>query len=302
MRKFLPSILWPLLFALAVLALHGIVEGGLGWLGFNLMYLGLALALLVLERMLPYEPSWRRPDRQLSLDIGHTLLTKGGGQVAVVSAGLLGLAELAAPEKSSLWPNDWPLFAQVVLGLLIADFGLYWAHRLAHEQRLLWRFHVVHHSVRRLWFFNTGRFHFVDGLVSLVLSQPLLYLVGAPAEIFMWVTGMTAIVGLLTHCNVDLRTGPLDYLFNTPRLHRWHHSRVASEGNRNFGENFIVWDLVFGTYFNPDRRPPSEIGADEQLPNGFLAQLAAPFTSGYQAAQDSFGPAGEAAAGESRRA
>ena len=301
MRKFLPLILWPLLFALAILALHGIVVGGLGWLGFNLMYLGLALALLVLERLLPYEPSWRRPDRQLSLDIGHTLLTKGGGQVAVVSAGILGLAELAAPEVSSLWPNDWPLFAQVVLGLLIADFGLYWAHRLAHEKRLLWRFHVVHHSVRRLWFFNTGRFHFVDGLVSLVLSQPLLYLVGAPAEIFMWVTGLTAIIGLLTHCNVDLRTGPLDYLFNTPRLHRWHHSRVASEGNRNFGENFIVWDLVFGTYFNPDRRPPTEIGADEQLPNGFLAQLAAPFTSGYEAAQNSFGPAGEATVEKSAR-
>ncbi len=302
MKEAIRFLLWPFLFVAAVLALDRIVTQDYGWLGFNVLYVGFALALLVLERLLPYEPSWRRPDRQLSLDIGHTLLTKGGGQMAVVSAGLLGLAELAAPDSSLLWPNDWPLCAQVILGLLVADLGLYWAHRLAHEKRFLWRFHVVHHSVRRLWFFNTGRFHFVDGLVSLVLSQPLLYLVGAPAEIFMWVTGVTAIVGLLTHCNVDLRTGPLDYLFNTPRLHRWHHSRVASEGNRNFGENFIVWDLVFGTYFNPDRRPPTEIGADECLPNSFLAQLAAPFTSGYEAAQDSFGPAGEAAAGESRRA
>ena len=277
MKQILRFVLWPLLFALAAFALDWVVSHGHGWLGFNLLYLCFALSLAFLERLLPYEDAWRATDRELRLDFGHTLLTKGGGQVAVVTAGLFGLAEIAAPQASRLWPGDWPLVAQVLLGLLIADFGLYWAHRMAHDTKLLWRFHVVHHSVRRLWFFNTGRFHFFDGMVSLVLSQPLLYLVGAPSEIFMWVTGITAIVGLLTHCNVDMRTGPLDYFFNTPRLHRWHHSRLASEGNKNYGENLVVWDFIFGTYFNPDRRPPIDIGTDYCLPQSFLGQLAQPF-------------------------
>ena len=277
MKQIFRFALWPLSFGLAVSVLGLVISNGHGWLGFNLLYICFALALAVLERGLPYENTWRTTDRELRLDIGHTLLTKGGGQVAVVTAGLFGLAELAAPTASGFWPSDWPLLAQVFLGLLIADFGLYWAHRLAHKTNLLWRFHVVHHSVKRLWFLNTGRFHFFDGLVSLILSQPLLYLVGAPSEIFMWVTGITAIIGLLTHCNVDMRTGALDYVFNTPRLHRWHHSRVASEGNKNYGENMIVWDLVFGTYFNPDRRPPVDIGTDEVLPDSFLGQLMQPF-------------------------
>lgn len=277
MTKPLRYIVWPLLFALAVLSLDVVVSQGYGWMGFNLLYLGLAVSLAALEWLLPYEQAWRAKDRELGLDIGHTLLTKGGGQVAVVTAGLFGLAQAAAPEASGLWPSDWPQFAQILLGLLIADFGLYWAHRLAHDTDLLWRFHVVHHSVRRLWFFNTGRFHFFDGLVSLVLSQPLLYLFGAPSQIFMWVAGITAIVGLLTHCNVDMRTGPLDYLFNTPRLHRWHHSRLPAEGNKNYGENLVLWDFVFGSYFNPNRRPPVDIGTDHYVPVSFLGQLSQPF-------------------------
>ena len=39
---------------------------------------------------------------------------------------------------------------QVALGLVIAEFGLYMAHRLAHEHLSLWRFHALHHSVERL--------------------------------------------------------------------------------------------------------------------------------------------------------
>jgi len=41
----------------------------------------------------------------------------------------------------------------------LAEFGFFWAHRLADEWPLLWRFHAIHHSVTRLWFVNTGRFH-----------------------------------------------------------------------------------------------------------------------------------------------
>lgn len=65
------------------------------------------------------------------------------------------------------------------------EFGLYWAHRLAHRVHVVWRFHAIHHSVRRLWFFNTGRFHLVDTLWSLLLGLPLLWLVGVPGQIMI---------------------------------------------------------------------------------------------------------------------
>jgi len=74
-----------------------------------------------------------------------------------------------------------------------------------------------------------------------------------------------------------MRFGPLSYVFNTPGLHRWHHSIDPAEGDKNYGENLVLWDLLFGTWFNPDRRPPAAIGVRERMPKDFLGQLAAPF-------------------------
>jgi sterol desaturase/sphingolipid hydroxylase (fatty acid hydroxylase superfamily) len=166
---------------------------------------------------------------------------------------------------------------QVVLGLVVAEFGLYAAHRLAHEWPRLWSFHAVHHSVRRLWIVNTGRFHFIDTIVSVAFSQPLLYIAGAPRPIFLWVAAVTAFIGLLTHCNVDMRGGILNYLFNTPELHRWHHSPVPREGNTNYGENLMLFDHLLGTFFLPDRPPPAEIGINGPMSESFIGQLRQPF-------------------------
>lgn len=253
------------------------IEAGHAALYFNLTYAALAVTLFVCERVLPHERRWLANDGQLLTDLAHTLLNKGFAQMLVIVGVAIGVAEVAAAKGGHMWPDHWPLAVQILLGLLIAEAGLYAAHRLGHEWRVLWRFHAVHHSAPRLWFWNTGRFHLVDTSLSILLSQPLLFLAGAPAEIFVWVTSITAYIGILTHCNVDMRLGPLNYLFNTPEVHRWHHSRNPEEGNRNYGENLMVFDHLFGTFFLPERRPPADIGIDEPMPTGFLGQLAAPF-------------------------
>ncbi len=279
--RFLVSmIIWP---GLLVLAL---VLTGLGMttqspiLAFNAVYISFALTVGIFERLMPHERTWLKDDQQTFTNLAHTLLNKGLVQVLVVvtaTVGIAGAVQPAAGSTDGLWPGGWPMVLQVLLGLVIAEFGLYWAHRLAHEIPLLWRFHAVHHSVTRLWFINTGRFHFVDSIFSIVLSQPLLFLLGAPMEVFLWVSAFTAFVGILTHCNIETRTGPLNFVLNTPGLHRWHHSMDLVEGNSNYGENLMVWDLIFGTYFDADRRPPSEIGIDGPMPADFIGQLVQPF-------------------------
>ena len=50
-----------------------------------------------------------------------------------------------------------------------------------------------------------------------------------------------------------MRFGWLNFVFNTPGLHRWHHSMDLREGNKNYGENLVCWDLLFGTFANPER-------------------------------------------------
>ncbi len=104
-----------------------------------------------------------------------------------------------------------------------------------------------------------------------------MYLAGAPKPIFLWVAAITAFIGILTHCNVDMRSGPLNLIFNTPQLHRWHHSRVMREGNSNYGENLVLFDHLFATFYFPARRPPVNIGINEHMAATFLGQLRQPF-------------------------
>lgn len=277
-------ILWPLLLAGGLLGTGEALASDHPLLWFNAVYLGIALAIGILERLMPYERRRLLADRETLDNLAHTLLSKGlaqAGAVLVTSVAMLSAtaAEGALPLAGAPWPVHAPLVLQVVLGLVIAELGLYIVHRLAHETRTFWRFHALHHSVRRLWVVNTGRFHIVDSLLKIAFSQTPLYLLGAPLPVFLWISAVTAFIGLLTHCNIDLRTGLIDRVFNTPGLHRWHHSKVLREGNSNYGENLVLWDLLLGTYFNPPRRPPADIGIRGHVARGFLRQLLQPFTA-----------------------
>jgi sterol desaturase/sphingolipid hydroxylase (fatty acid hydroxylase superfamily) len=109
------------------------------------------------------------------------------------------------------------------------------------------------------------------------LSQPLLYVVGAPQVVFLWVAAITAFIGILSHCNVDMRCRWLGFVFNTPELHRWHHSRTPLEGNANYGENLMIFDHLFATFLFPARRPSADIGINEPMAEDFLGQLRQPF-------------------------
>jgi sterol desaturase/sphingolipid hydroxylase (fatty acid hydroxylase superfamily) len=284
LRMAVSWLLWPLVYGIGLIGTNAALASDRPLLWFNAVYLSVALGVGVFERLMPYEMSWLAGDSETVNDLAHTLLNKGLVQIAAAIIPTFSMAtamvvEPAIDVQPLFWPSHWPLAAQVILGLLIAELGLYVAHRAAHEWPALWRFHALHHSVARLWVVNTGRFHVVDTLFKIALSQTPLYLLGAPLPVFLWISAVTAFTGLLTHCNVDVRTGPLDLIFSTPRLHRWHHSKVLAEGNRNYGENIVLWDLLFGTYYNPPRRPPADIGIDGRVASGFVRQLIQPFTA-----------------------
>ncbi len=283
-RSAVSWIAWPTLLAACAGTTAVGFAAGQPVIAFNLTYLALAAALLILERWTPHEREWSRSDGQLHLDLAHTLFTNGTIQVLVAFGGVIGLSGLVASQAEiGVWPRHWPLAFQIALGLALSEFAGYWAHRLAHEWRSLWHFHAIHHSVEKLWCVNSGRFHFVDALKSVVPGAAILVIAGAPAEVLAWLSALTGYVGILTHCNVAMRFGALSYVFNTPELHRWHHSRDLREGNKNYGENIVLWDLVFGTYFNEARRPPADIGVSETIPSRFGAQLAWPFRQAFAA-------------------
>ena len=271
--KLIQVIMWPfcLLSSMSILALG--FSKGAETLYFNLSYLWMIACLLLCERKFTYRVDWTRTDGQTGANIYHTLLNKGLVQVAVV----LGISTGMITTQEEAFLSDWPLALQVLLGLITSELGLYWAHRCSHEYPYLWRFHSVHHSVKRLWLVNTGRFHFIDSIISVLASLPFLLLCGISTDAIVWVSAITAYIGILTHCNADMRCGVLNKVFNTPQLHRWHHSIDSRIGNSNYGENLMLWDQIFGTYYYKEDSAVDVIGIQEKMPSTFAKQLLVPF-------------------------
>ncbi|MCH7910550.1 MAG: sterol desaturase family protein, partial [Candidatus Hydrogenedentes bacterium] len=142
------------------------------------------------------------------------------------------------------------------LAAVIGDLGGYWAHRPSHTIPFLWRFHALHHSPSKLYFINTGRLHPIDSIEGVLMIAPILILLGATEEVMLWQIAFTNYVGLLSHCNIEMRFGFLNYLFNTPGVHRWHHSWLSKEADNNYGENIMFTISSSGHTSTPtDRRP-----------------------------------------------
>lgn len=282
MRVAASWLLWPLLATACCAATACMLQRGIdGTFIVASVFLGLAAALEILERVFPHETAWTRYDGQMAHDVVFTLI--GSGLPGALSDALMlaifvGVAQwIARHAGGALWPVHWPVPFQVALVVAVGDFGSYWGHRLVHTVQWLWPYHAVHHSVPRLWWLNSGRVHPIDSAWMIMFSMPLLFLLGAPDSMIVWLSIFTTFVGLLSHCNVNMRCGPLDWIFNTPNVHRWHHSRVLAEGNNNYGENTMIWDVVFGTHYRQARRrPPADVGTETPMPHGLAAQFLEP--------------------------
>lgn len=111
-------------------------------------------------------------------------------------------------------------------------------------------------------------------------------LLGVPAEISLWYAAFNVFIGLITHSNVDVECGIFNHFLSTPNLHRWHHSPFQPETDTNFGETTMVWDRLFGTYFNPTRPPRRNVGlgTSVRVSRHFLQAVFQPFTpAGHRA-------------------
>jgi sterol desaturase/sphingolipid hydroxylase (fatty acid hydroxylase superfamily) len=136
----------------------------------------------------------------------------------------------------------------------------------------------VHHSVEQLYWLNTARFHPVEKALQMCLDSLPFLLMGVDARVLALYYIAYSANGFFQHCNIRLRYGPLNYVVGSAETHRWHHSRVPSESNANYGNTVIVWDLVFGTWFLPASRAIEDLGlGDRGYPRTFLGLLRAPF-------------------------
>ena len=252
-------------------------------------YLELATTLPVLisillifwgEKILPFREDWIPKKTDYKTDGFYLLLVQT--VLPKVFTFLLAVILLKiAPNfnKITLWPHHWNLLSQVLLVTFISDFLRYWLHRLSHTVPFFWRFHAVHHSVEKLYWLNTSRFHPIEKLFQFILDVLPFVLLGVSKEVLAFHLVLYGVNGFFQHCNIQLKYGWLNYLVSSSDLHRWHHAKEIHESNNNYGNNIILWDLLFGSYYNPNK-PISEIGLyNRQYPQQFEGQLTAPFNS-----------------------
>jgi len=168
-----------------------------------------------------------------------------------------------------------PFVVFALLGVLVVSFCDYWAHRALHRWPLLWHIHKIHHAPAHLNFATRFHEHFGMQIIHVPLVTCAMLLLGttivAPFGIIM------ITVDYFQHSNVNFRWGWLNYVFSTPEVHRFHHSRDPRHYNSNFGGFLIIWDIMFRTYVFDKDHPPAQYGLDEEIPQSWIKQQLVPF-------------------------
>lgn len=172
-----------------------------------------------------------------------------------------------------------PFLAQFAGILVLTDLTQYWVHRAFHGVPLLWRFHAVHHSAETMDWLAGSRLHLVDVAVTRGLSYVPTYVLGfAEPALFAYVA-FVSIQATFVHANLRWELARLARVLATPQFHHWHHGADAEAVDVNFAVHLPVLDRLFGTHHLPKGRWPSAYGlaGGECMPDGWLAQLVAPF-------------------------
>ena len=154
-----------------------------------------------------------------------------------------------APYKMPM--DAW--WARAIL-LFVDDFAYYWFHRVSHEVRFFWNFHVVHHSSNQYNLSVAVRQSWFSGIAHWVFYVPIA-LLGFPFWAFVTMHGLNLIYQFWIHTQVIKRLGLLEFVLNTPSHHRVHHGVNNHYLDKNYAGIFIIWDRIFGTFVKETETP-----------------------------------------------
>lgn len=181
-----------------------------------------------------------------------------------------------------------PWWVAVGCTALVGSLAHYITHRIFHKVPLLWRLHRVHHCDRHLDVTTALRGHPVEMFLITAFVSPAIVLFGLPPVMIAFYEGVEIFANMFTHANIRF-PAPIErvmnWVFVTPVVHRLHHSTFQPETDSNYGNVFLVWDRLFGTYRHDPVRPyvPLRIGLDEvdsDRAGDLTWQLKLPFVAG----------------------
>lgn len=209
--------------------------------------------------------------------IGYNALSNVGVELFNDFLGLFGIENIVAFKV-----DDLPVWSQLLIMFIIADFIQWNVHRMLHRVPWMWEFHKIHHSVKEMGFAAQFRFHFMETIIYKSAQYIPLAMIGFGIQEFFIVHMFSVAVGHLNHANLNWNYGYFGYILNNPRMHIWHHSKELPEQHpygMNFGLSLSIWDYLFGTAYIPKNGRDITLGFDhdEEVPRSFWGQLLYPF-------------------------
>ncbi|GAO41909.1 sterol desaturase family protein [Flavihumibacter petaseus] len=147
-----------------------------------------------------------------------------------------------------------PTIVTGIVLLLLTDFVWYWYHRFAHEINLFWAAHVVHHQSEDFNYTVSARITLFQSVIRTGFWC-ILPVIGFPASMITAVLIVHGLYPFFIHTQLWGKWGILEYILVTPSHHRVHHASNPEYLDKNYGDIFIIWDKLFGTFQAEDGRP-----------------------------------------------
>lgn len=148
-------------------------------------------------------------------------------------------------------PNTWWVW---VILILATDLVWYWYHRLGHEVNLFWAAHIVHHQSEEFNYTVSARITTLQAIVRNVFWC-FLPLAGFHPSMVIVTLVVHGAYSFFTHTQIVRKLGWLESIFITPSHHRVHHASNEKYLNKNYGDLFVFWDKLFGTFQQEEERP-----------------------------------------------
>jgi len=157
----------------------------------------------------------------------------------------------------------------IFIPFLVHDFFYYWFHRAQHENHFLWLQHKFHHADKDLNVTTVHRHHWLEEILRtmmIYIPMGIIFKV-SPYEIAIF-TFVLTYWSHFFHSNLRLHLGPIARIFLGPQAHRIHHSILDKHKDKNFAAFFPIWDILFGTFYNPQKNeyPPTGVKGEPSQP------------------------------------
>ncbi len=150
------------------------------------------------------------------------------------------------------WLPEMPLWLFAVIGLLLLDLiGAYLPHVVEHKTKILWRFHIIHHTDTWIDTTSANRHHPGESVIRFVFTTLGVLVAGAPMWLVFMYQSLSVVFSQFNHANIGLPRNIdriLSYVIVSPDMHKVHHHYIMPYTDSNYGNIFSIWDRLFGTY------------------------------------------------------